>query len=824
MAQSWPKFTKRRDRKGKPYMIALRAALTAAAARLRHALQPASTLVFVSALGLALSSLWFAPESALSQAHEAAAQEKQPAQTEKAAAEPKASATTAQPAEKPSDRPWMNAALEPQKRAELLVKAMTLDEKLLQIHMMDVRGEHPREVKAIERLGIPAFKITNGPLGAGPGDTRDPLPATALPSPLALASSWDPELAETFGRVAGREVGQRGDHLLEAPGLNIVRVPQNGRNFEYFSEDPYLTARLAVPEILGIQSQGIIAEAKHYAANNQEADRKTVNEIVDERTLREIYLPAFEAAVKQGHTAAIMCAYPSVNGQFGCENTHLLKDILRDEWGFKGFVQSDYTATHTTVGAALAGLDLAMKHDVWSDEAMKALVAKGDLSENVIDTMLIRRYSQMFQLGWFDHPPAAEPIAAKQDGEIARSIAEQGAVLLKNGGKPSALLPLDPRTLRSIAVIGPYAGAAHTGGSGSSRVTPLYTVTPVEGIKNIVSKDVAVTYNDGIDTAAAAALAKSSDVALVMVGNRDGEGRDRPNLELPENQSQLISAIAAANPRTVVILKTGGPVLMPWLDTVPAVVEAWYPGEEDGNAVADLLFGKVNFSGKLPMTFPKKEGDAPAHTPQQYPGVNGTAAYSEGLKVGYRWYDAEKVEPLFAFGYGLSYTTFAFSKLSLPGLTASPMRAQPNAQANVSFDVTNIGSRAGSDVAQVYVTFPAAAGEPPKQLKGFAKVTLQPGQTQHVTVTLYERAFTIWDSAGKQWTVVPGQYSILVGDSSRSLPLDGKISISALEAQDMAKYPGILAEVVSPEAGKVPGAPFTELLNPRPDAAAPHRP
>jgi beta-glucosidase len=775
-------------------MTAIRAAHLAATARLRFVSKVSSAAVSLSALGLVLSVLVFTPGFALSQVRDAAGQEKQAAAAEKRTS---------------FERPWMNSALDPQKRAELLVQAMTLDEKLVQIHMMDVRGEHPREVKAIERLGIGPFKITNGPLGAGPGDTRDPLPATALPSPLALASSWDPELAESFGRVAGREVGQRGDHLLEAPGLNIVRVPENGRNFEYFSEDPFLTAQLAVSEIRGIQSQGIVAEAKHYAANNQETDRKTVNEVVDERTLREIYLLAFEASVKQGDTAAIMCAYPSVNGQFGCENTHLLKDILRGEWSFKGFVQSDYTATHTTIGAALAGLDLAMKHDVWSDEVMKALVTKGDLGESVIDTMLIRRYTQMFRLGWFDHPPAVEAIAAKADGEIARSIAAQGAVLLKNSGKQSPLLPLDPKALHSIAVIGPYAGAAHTGGSGSSRVTPLYTVAPVEGIKNVVAQDVVVNYNDGIDTAAAAALAKSSDVALVMVGNRDGEGHDRPNLELPDNQSQLVSAVAAANPRTVVILKTGGPVLMPWLDQVPAVVEAWYPGEEDGNAVANLLFGKVNFSGKLPMTFPKQEHDTPAHTAQQYPGVNGTAAYSEGLKVGYRWYDAENVEPLFPFGYGLSYTSFSFAKLGVSGLSVSPMRMQPNAQASVSFDVTNTGSRAGSDVAQVYVKFPAAAGEPPKQLKGFATVVLQPGQTQHLTVTLYERAFSIWDTARKQWTVVPGDYEILVGDSSRNLPLKGKVSISAMEARDMAKYPGMLTQVVPPDTGKLPTLPGT---------------
>src|SRR5919201_5171726 len=273
----------------------------------------------------------------------------------------------------PQSRPWMSRSLPPLRRAELLVRAMTLDEKILEIHMMDTR-EHPREVPAVERLGVPAFRITNRPPGAGPRDSRPTQPATALPSALALAASWDPALAETFGRVAAQEVADRGEHLIEAPGVNIARVPQNGRNFEYFGEDPHLASQVAVQEIRGIQGQGVIAEVKHYAANNQETDRKTINEIIDERTLREIYLPAFEAAVKQADVGAVMCAYPSVNGQFGCENTHLLKEILRGEWGFKGFVQSDYTATHSAVPAALAGLDLEMKHDEHYDAGMKTAI------------------------------------------------------------------------------------------------------------------------------------------------------------------------------------------------------------------------------------------------------------------------------------------------------------------------------------------------------------------------------------------------------------------------------------------------------------------
>jgi beta-glucosidase len=652
------------------------------------------------------------------------------------------------------------------KRAELVVREMTLDEKISQIHMGDTK-QHPRYVPGIERLGIPALRVTNGPAGAGTGDSRPSPAATALPSALALSASWDPTLAETFGRIAAEETACRGESLLEAPGINIIRVPQNGRNFEYFGEDPYLTARMGVSEIRGIQSQGIIAMAKHYAANSQEADRKTVNEIVDERTLREIYLPAFEAAVKEAGTGSIMCAYPSVNGQFSCENTHLLKDILRGEWHFKGFVQSDYTATHSTVPAALAGLDLEMRHDRLYDEDMKESILKGQLSESVVDTMLIRRFSTMFRLGLFDNARTEKPMPKERNGASARSIAEQSAVLLKNSNNQ---LPLRAEAIRSIAVIGPYAGAAQTGGGGSSAVVPLYTVTPVDGIKKQVSPNIRVQYQDGTDVSAATTLASSADVVLVMVGNKDKEGKDRPNLSLPDKQDELISAIAAANPHTVVVLKTGGPVLMPWLDDVAAVLEAWYPGEEDGNAVANLLFGKVNPSGKLPLTFPKAETDVPARTSQQYPGVNGTAVYSEKLQVGYRWYDAQNITPLFPFGYGLSYTTFSFNNL-----TVSP-RSQ-NGTVRIGVDITNTGTRAGADVVQVYVAGPSKAGEPPKQLRAFKKVSLRAGQTQHVTLALDPRAFSIWDVATSHWITVPGQYQIMAGDSSRDLPLSRNITV-----------------------------------------------
>jgi beta-glucosidase len=667
----------------------------------------------------------------------------------------------------PSDRPWMNTSLPPAERATMLVQAMTLDEKVLEIHMLDT-SSHPREVAGVPRLGIPVFKITNGPAGAGPGDSSSTQPATALPSALALSATWDPSAATSFGTIAGQEVADRAENLIEAPGINITRVPRNGRNFEYFGEDPYLSGQLSIAEVQAIQAQGVLAEVKHYAANNQEANRKTINEIIDERTLREIYLPAFEATVKQGDVAAVMCAYPSVNGRFGCENTHLLSDVLRKDWGFQGFVQSDYTATHSTVAAALAGLDLSMKHDFYGD-ATRTAVRNGQLAESVVDQMLIRRFTEMFKWGIFDNPPVKKSIPAKADGAVARSIGEQGAVLLKNS---NSQLPLSASAVHSIAVIGPYASAAHTGGSGSSAVSPLYTVSPVAGIKNVVGSGVSVTLNNGSDTSAAAAAAGKAEVAIVMVGNKDKEGSDRSSLSLSGNQNSLISAVANANKHTIVVLKTGGPVLMPWLSSVPAVLEAWYPGEEDGNIVADLLFGRANPSGKLTMSFPRREGDTPANTASQYPGVNGTVHYSEGLKVGYRWYDAQSVTPLFPFGFGLSYTSYSFANLSVPSAPAA------DGTVTVSVDVKNTGSRAGADVVQVYVADPSGAGEPPRQLKGFAKVSLNPGQTKRVSITLQDRSFSVWSTNANAWKKVPGQYSVSVGDSSRNLPLKGTVTVS----------------------------------------------
>ncbi|GAA4614978.1 glycoside hydrolase family 3 C-terminal domain-containing protein [Actinoallomurus liliacearum] len=657
----------------------------------------------------------------------------------------------------------------PEQRAAALVAQMTLDEKITQTHTTGKgAGGVSRLVPGVPRLGIPDFLISNGPAGVGTGAVGTQPDATALPAPVALAAGFDPELARRYGVVEGRETANVGHSLLEAPDVNMVRVYRNGRAFENYGEDPYLAGRLAAADIQGIQSQGVLAEVKHYAANDQETNRRTVDERIDDRTLHEIHLPAFEAAVKEGHAASVMCAYPSVNGSFMCENSHLLTDVLRGQWGFRGFVQSDASATHTAVGAAAAGQDLELRDNGPYDEELKQAVLDGEVSMARLDTMIVRRLAIEIRAGLFDHPRTVTPIDAAAGGAVARSVAEQTAVLLKNSG---AALPLPATGPHSIAVVGPYAQVAHPGGGGSAHVDPLYTVSPVAGIQKRVGGGVTVQSSDGSDAAAAAKLAGSSDVAVVIVGDLEKEGTDRTSLSLPADQDRLVRSVVAANPRTIVVLNSGAPVLMPWIDDVPAVLETWYPGEEDGNALAALLFGDVNPSGKLPVTFPRGEEQTPTSTPDRYPGVNGTVNYSERLEVGYRWYDAQGEQPLFPFGYGLSYTGFAFGRLKV-----SPV-ADRHGRVTVSVDVRNTGSRTGAEVAQVYVTAPPSAGEPPKQLKGFAKVTLRPGQTRRVTIRLDARAFSVWDTAAQRWTTVGGRHVIAVGDSSRNLPLSAPVRV-----------------------------------------------
>ena len=663
---------------------------------------------------------------------------------------------------------------DPETRARQIVAQMTLDEKVSQMHGTGTKEQY-RIVVGVPRLGIPDLLVTNGPAGFGPAGPGHQGKATALPAPISLAATWDVDASKAYGVIAGSESADFGNTLLESPDINIARVPQNGRTFEAYGEDPFLVARLAVAHIQGVQSQGIIANVKHYAANNQEADRHSVNVDIDERTLREIYLPAFEASIKEGQCASLMGAYNKVNGFFCCENDILLNQILKKEWGFRGFVTSDFGAVNSTAPSVHNGLDLEMPSGKFLGDKLKAEVAAGNVPVAEINEHLVRRFRTMMECGVWDHLSVQKPIPAVENGKKAAEWAKEGTVLLRN---EKNTLPLDARSLHTVALIGPYAGQASTGGGGSSKVKPVYEVSPLAGFQQRLGTGVTVTLHNGKDLAGAAAAAKAADVAVVMVGDNQTESKDHP-IALEGTQDALVAAVAGANPRTVVVVKSGGPVLMPWAETVPAIVEAWYPGEEDGNAVAAVLMGDFNPSGKLPITFPKSLADVPANTSERYPGTGPTSQtiehYSEGVLVGYRWYDAEKLAPLYPFGYGLSYTTFAYKN---PVLSAKELTAA-NPVLTVEFDVANTGWRAGAEVAQVYVGLPSLAGvvQPPRQLKGFARLSIEPGQTAHARVTLDARAFSYWDTATHGWKVAPGDYPISVGSSSRDLRLREQVVV-----------------------------------------------
>jgi len=645
-------------------------------------------------------------------------------------------------------------------RARRIVAQMTLDEKIAQLHGIQDTNNY-RVVPGLPRLGIPALTVANGPAGVGPAGPGHEGKATALPAPIALAATWDVEAARTHGDVAGGEAVLLGNLLLESPDINIARTPRNGRTFESFGEDPFLSSRLAVAYVEGIQSHPIIANVKHFAGNNQEQNRMRVNDVIDERTLRELYLPAFEAAIVEGHSASLMGAYNKVNGAYCCENDVLLNQILKGDWKFAGFVTSDFGAVHSTVPSAKAGLDLEMPTGIYFGDALKRAVTNGDVPEALLDEKLARRFRTMMSRGVWDQPPARGPIPPEH-AAIAMKLGAEGIVLLKNDG---GQLPLKAGAIHSLAVIGPFAAQAMTGGGGSSHVTPILTVDPVAGIQKLLGNDIKIQEDDGTNAATAAAAAKAADVAILMLGDRQAEGRDHP-IALSDEQNALAAAVLAANPHSIVVLKSGGPVLLPWAGQAPAILEAWYPGEEDGAAVAAVLFGAVNPSGKLPITFPKQDADLPLQTAAQYPGVQDVAQYSEGLLVGYRWYDARKIEPLFAFGHGLSYTAFTYKNL----------KATPPSEAKsvtVEFDLANTGGRAGAEVAQLYVGLPSLPDvpQPPRQLKGFRRVELAAGESAHVTFTLDARALSYWDATSHGWKVAPGSYTVWAASSSRDLRL-----------------------------------------------------
>ena len=730
--------------------------------------------------------------------------------------------------------PWMNSGLTPERRTALLLAAMTRDEKYAQlVGAPGIIPELPkcygaRHVPGIPRLSIPTFRITNGPVGVGQSDcvpaSQPGVPmssltgvntpkATQLPSGMAVAASFDRTVATRFGDVIGQEARDLALHVLEGPGLNLARVPQGGRNFEYFGEDPFLTGTMAVAEIRAIQAHGVIAMAKHFIANEQETARMAVNEVIADRVLHELYLLPFEMAVKEGQVASVMCSYNAVNGPHACEDRHHLTDVLRGQWGFNGYVQSDFFAAHSAAATLRAGMDhempglainsAAMKSPWFSSANLQGAIDRGELAAADVDTALARRYGQMFRLGIFDRPVALSLIDTARHARMAREIGEQAAVLLKNTG---ALLPLDAKAIRSVALIGqaPYATKAVAGCcGGSSDVIPFATVSPFDGVKRVLAAEksnasvsLTVVTNDNANIADAVAAARGADVAVVFVGTLSEEGRDLSTITLPNHQDALVAAVAAANPRTVVVLKDNASTLLPWVDAVPAVLEAWFPGQADGDVVARLLFGRVTPSGRLPVTFARRESDFPANTARQWPGVDSAGAaaridtpgmgfaaggpytveYSEGLRIGYRWFDAQGIAPLFPFGHGLSYTTFAISDLSVSARATDGTRP-----ISVEFMVRNTGRVRGAEVPQVYLTLPASAGEPAKRLVGFDKVWLSPGERRKVRIVIDPRAANhplgVWDTVAQAWTIPLGAYRVQVGRSAGDIVLGDTVTV-----------------------------------------------
>ncbi|MCO5998985.1 glycoside hydrolase family 3 C-terminal domain-containing protein, partial [Actinoallomurus rhizosphaericola] len=690
--------------------------------------------------------------------------------------------------------PWVGSTAPVSQRVAQVMAQMTQDQKITLLHGTGASSPYIGNTAAIPSLCVPAMGLEDGP--GGPGDGLGGV--TQLPAPVAGAATFDTALEQQYGVVAGSEFAGKGADVALGPTLNIDRDPRWGRGFESFSEDPYLTGQMAVAQIKGVQSQGVMAQAKHAAVYNQETYRNGMsdNAIVDTRTLQEIYLPGFQAAVGQGAAASVMCAYSVVNGKFACENPYLLNTALYQQAGFTGFVTSDWGALHSAAPAANAGMTQEMPGSAFFGDQLRQAVANGQVSQATLDTMVSRVLTQMFAFGLFDKTKTGSTgavVTTDAHKATARQIAEEGTVLLKNNG----VLPLSTSTTKKIAVIGADGGAGVASvGGGSATVTSSGTVSPLTGIQNRAGSGATVQFEaadgtGGIDRAVT--LAKSVDVPIVFATYPQNEGTDNTSIDLPGQQNQLISSVAAANPKTIVVLHTGSAVTMPWLNQVSGVLEGWYSGQEVGNALAAILFGDVSPSGRLPVTFPASLNDVPAHTTAQWPGNGSQVQYSEGLDVGYRWYDAKNITPLFPFGYGLSYTTFSFSNLQVGALGSGG--------STVTATVTNTGSRAGAEVAQLYVGDPAATGEPPHQLRGFQRVELQPGQSQTVRFTVTAHDLAHWDDTAGGWTTTPGTYQILVGDSSRNLPLTGSITVASALKSDVSGAPSRTRAVTVADPG-----------------------
>ncbi len=712
--------------------------------------------------------------------------------------------------------PWDNKSLSPDERADLVIKQMTLDEKIAMLHGVGMPTDDPFTVEnapsnrgvgyevGVPRLGIPGIDMSDAAYGVRSSQANGRY-STALPANVAAAASWDTDAAYEYGKLIGTELRAQGYNMSLGGGVDITREPRNGRTFEYLGEDPILAGTLVAKLIQGTQSQFVIGDIKHYAFNDQESGRNSVNITIDRRAAHETDLLAFEIGVTDGKPAAVMCSYNRVNGDFACENKWLLTDVLKKDWDFKGFVLSDWGGTHSTEQASKAGLDNEEPGRFFFEDRYKAAVTAGTISQAEVDEHVHRILRAMFAAGVIDHPRERSVVDVFSGLDVARRIEEGGIVLLKN---TAGALPLNAGNIHTIAVIGSHSDVGMISGGGSAQVDPpggnaiaapgkgatrwmqeiWFPTSPLKAIQ-ARAPGATVTYDSGDDAEKAAEVAKGADVAIVFAYRWASEGMDLNNLSLhfklngkDVDQDKLIEKVAAANKHTIVVLETGNPVTMPWVDAPAAIVEAWYAGSDGANAVGNVLFGTVNPSGKLPNTFPKSEADLPRlkiAQPQAHafsgPVSPETIAkgappfqvsYDEGLKVGYKWYDAEKKPVLFPFGYGLSYTTFGYS-----GLTASG-----GDTVKVSFAVKNTGDREGVEIAEVYSTIPDPL-EPPKRLIGWSKVKLAAGEEKTVTVEVPRKYLSIWDEAKDSWTLLPGNYTIMVGGSSDKLPLTTSVSL-----------------------------------------------
>ena len=710
------------------------------------------------------------------------------------------------------DRPWMNPSLTPGDRADLVLKQLTLDEKIALLHgngmahapqwqmpLSRLTNGGAGYVEGVNRLGILPLVISDAGYGVRDSGANGRY-STAMPSSLGAAASWDPDSACNFGTVIGKELRAQGFNMTLGGGVDLAREPRNGRNFEYAGEDPLLAGTLVGNLMKCEQEQHVVGDIKHYVMNDQETGRFFVDSVISKRAMQESDLLAFHIAISIANPGAVMCSYNRVNGDFGCENPYTLHDVLKKDWGFKGFVISDWGGTHSTEKASAAGLDQEQPMADFFGSKLKEEVEAGRVPMSEIDDHARRVLYAEFLSGIVDDPPQKSVVDVEKGFEIARGVEEKSIVLLKNS---PTVLPIVPSKIHSIAIIGGHADIGMISGGGSAQVDPpggnaimppgkgstiwqkpvWFPTSPLKALQAKLP-NTKIDFDSGTDAKSATSLAKNADLAIVFVYQWLSEDMDVPSLSLPDNQDALIEQIASVNPHTIVVLETGTAVTMPWIDKVAGVVEAWYAGSSGHKALADVLVGDVNPSGKLPLTFTSSEADLPHPNRPEIPPAsqahagdvadNGAPSsnasahagyavhYDEGGAIGYKWFEVQHKKPLFAFGFGLSYTTYAYAGLTVDssGKTAH-------------FTVRNTGKRAGTEIAEVFARIPLSAHEPYSRLVGWTRVTLSPGESKTVSVPIDDRVLKTFDEEKNAWNMTPGDYQVLVGGSSDNTPLTG---------------------------------------------------